>query len=109
MPNNAALQKWADKQNLKLAAQAYASMEQLGLHSMEELETRLATLSEQYSTAKTNMFRWKRKLRRHALILKYAEQYAENRPFHTRYTKAQNKESVFRKYESKLILYAAPK
>ncbi len=107
--NNAALQKWADKQNLKLAAQAYASMEQLGLHSMEELETQLVTLSEQSSTAKTQTVSLEKKLRRHALILKYAEQYAENHPFHTRYTKAQNKESVFRKYESKLILYDGAK
>ena len=50
-----------------------------------------------------------KKLRRHALILKYAEQYTENQSFHIRYINVKNKESVFRKYESKLILYDGAK
>lgn len=106
---NTALQRWADKQNLKLAAQTYASLEQMGLHSMEELESQLSSLAGQSSAAKKETVSLEKKLRRHALILKYAEQYTENQSFHIRYINVKNKESVFRKYESKLILYDGAK
>lgn len=89
--NNTAPQKWAEKQNLKLAAQAYASMEQLGLHSMEELESQLSSLTGQSSAAKKETVSLEKKLRRHALILKYAEQYTENQPFHIKYKNAKIK------------------
>ncbi len=107
--NNAALQKWAEKQNLKHAAQAYASLEQMGLRSMDEIDAQLASLSSQSAIAKDKTVSLEKKLRRHALILKYAEQYSENRPFHNKYKNAKNKESVFRKFESKLILFDGAK
>ncbi len=44
-----------------------------------------------------------------ALLLKYAEQYAENRPYHMKYYKSKHKDAVFRKYESQLILYNTAK
>ncbi len=104
-----ALKRWADRQNIKLAAQTYASLERIGLHSMQELESQLSSLAGQSSAAKTETVSLEKKLRRHALILKYAEQYTENQPFHNRYKNAKNKEFFFRKYESKLILYDGAK
>ena len=44
-----------------------------------------------------------------AEILKYAEQYKENRPYHIHYRKAKNPDDYFRKHESNLILYDGAK
>lgn len=40
-----------------------------------------------------------------AEIIKYAEQYKDNRSFQLRYKKAKDPDTFFRKYESQLILF----
>lgn len=40
-----------------------------------------------------------------AEIIKYAEQYKDNRSYHIAYKKAKNPDAYFRKYESQIILY----
>lgn len=40
-----------------------------------------------------------------AEIIKYAEQYKDNRSYHIAYKKAKNPDAYFRRYESQLILY----
>ncbi len=103
------LQKWADKQNLKVAARAYAALNEKGFQSMEELEEQISTLSHQSTSFRSDTVALEKQMREQALILKYAEQYAENRPYHMKYYKAKHKDAVFRMYESQLILYNAAK
>ena len=107
--NHIGLQKWASKQNLKLAAQTYAALNRKGFRSIEELEERILTLSSESSDARSNIAALEKKMRDHSLIIKYAEQYKENKPFYLKYYKAKNKEAVFRKYETQLILYESAK
>ena len=40
-----------------------------------------------------------------AEIIKYAEQYKDNRSYHIAYKKAKNPDTYFRRYESQIILY----
>ena len=40
-----------------------------------------------------------------AEIIKYAQQYKDNRSYHIGYKKAKNPDAYFRRYESQLILY----
>ena len=103
------LRKWAEKQNLKLAAQAYAALERKGLHTIGELEAQLDSLGEQSSITKNKTISLEKRLKKQALILKYAEQYVENKIYHTKYSKAKNKELIFQKYEPNLILYDGAK
>ncbi len=48
-------------------------------------------------------------MKEQALTLKYAEQYTENKPYNMKYCKSKNKDAVFRKYETQLMLYDGAK
>ena len=48
-------------------------------------------------------------MKEQALILKYAEQYTENKPYNMKYCKSKNKDAIFRKYETQLMLYDSAK
>lgn len=50
-----------------------------------------------------------RQIKSTAEILKYAEQYKENRPYHICYRNAKNPDDYFRKHEPNLILYDGAK
>ncbi len=102
---NPGLKKWADKQNLKFAAQAYAALNEKGFQSLEELEEQVTVLSGKAEYTKSNIISLERKMKEQSLILKYSEQYTENKPYHMKYYKAKNKDVIFRKYETQLILY----
>lgn len=106
---NPGLKKWADKQNLKFAAQAYAALNEKGFQSLEELEEQVTVLSGRAGYTKSSIISLERKMKEQALIIKYAEQYTENKPYNMKYCKAKNKYAVFRKYETQLMLYDGAK
>ncbi len=106
---NPGLKKWADKQNLKFAAQAYAALNEKGFQSLEELEEQVTILSGRAGYTKSSIISLERKMKEQALILKYAEQYTENKPYNMKYCKSKNKDAIFRKYETQLMLYDSAK
>ena len=106
---NIGLQKWAEKQNLKLVAKTYATLNEKGFQSLEELEEQLSTLTHQSSSIRTKTVSLEKQIREQALLLKYAEQYIENKPYYDKYAKAKNPDAIFRKYESQIILYHGAK
>lgn len=106
---NPGLKKWADKQNLKFAAQAYAALNEKGFQSLEELKEQVTVLSGRTGYTKSSIISLERKMREQALTLKYAEQYTENKPYNMKYCKSKNKDAVFRKYETQLMLYDGAK
>ncbi len=103
------LKKWADKQNLKLAAQAYAVLNEKGFQSLEELAEHVTVLSGRAGYTKSSIISLERKMKEQSLILKYSEQYTENKPYHIKYCNVKNKDAVFRKYETQLTLYDGAK
>lgn len=103
------LQRWADKENLKRMAHIYATMNEKGFHSMEELDAKISTLQEQSKSSKSTIVTLEKKIRGLAELLNYANQYLENRHYQEKYLKAKNKEAVWRKYEMQLTLYGGAK
>ena len=102
--NSPGLKKWADVQNLKLAAQTY-----LEAGSIAELEQKFTVKSEAAKSAKQTILQMERQLKTLGEILKYAEQYQTNRPYYLKYKQAKNPDTIFRKYESQILLYGGAK
>ena len=75
--NSFELKKWADVQNLKLAAQTYSES-----GSIAELEQKYMVKSEATKSAKQTILQIERQLKDLGEIIKYAEQYKTNRPYY---------------------------
>lgn len=102
--NSPGLKRWADIENLKIAAQTYQEVS-----SITELEQKIATLNETGKSAKQTLVKVEHRMKDLAEIIKYAEQYRDTRPYQLRYKNAKDKDAAFRKYESKLILHDGAK
>lgn len=86
------LQRWANLENLKIAAQTYHEVE-----SITELEQKIATLNETGKSAKQTVVTLEKQMKSLTEVLKYAKQYQENRSFQIRYKKAKNPDAFLRK------------
>ena len=75
--NNPALQQWAEKENLKLAAKLYREV-----HSLSDLQQKITVTMETGKAAKQNVAKLERQIKELAEQIKYAEQYQENQPYH---------------------------
>lgn len=98
--NSPGLQRWAAIENLKIAAQAYREA-----GSIRELEQKIASVSTAGKEAKQTVRKLENRMKDLAEIIKYAEQYKTNKPYHTAYKKSKNPDVYFRKHESQIILY----
>ena len=94
------LQRWAAIENLKIAAQSYNEV-----GSLAELEHKIAVKTEAGKSAKQSVVELEHRIKDLAEIIKYAQQYKDNRSYHIGYKKAKNPDAYFRKYESQIILY----
>lgn len=103
---NVGLQKWATKENLKIAAKTYRLMTEKNIHSITELDSKITYLQEQEKSANSNIVSLEHQLIDMAETIKYAEQYRENKAFNTRYENAKDQDKYLRKYESKIILFS---
>lgn len=89
------LQRWAATQNLKIAAQSYNEV-----GSLAELERKIAVKTEAGKSAKQSVVELEHRMKDLAEIIKYAEQYKDNRSYHIAYKKSKNPDAYFRRYES---------
>ena len=94
------LQRWAAIENLKIAAQSY---NEVGF--LAELEHKIAVKTEAGKSAKQSVVELEHRIKDLAEIIKYAQQYKDNRSYHIGYKKAKNPDAYFRRYESQIILY----
>ena len=94
------LQRWATIENLKIAAQNYNEV-----GSLAELEHKIALKTEAGKSAKQSVVELEHRIKDLAEIIKYAQQYKDNRSCHIGYKKAKNPDVYFRRYESQIILY----
>ena len=94
------LQRWAAIENLKIAAQSYNEV-----GSLAELEHKIAVKTEAGKSAKQSVVELEHRIKDLAEIIKYAQQYKDNRSYHIAYKKAKNPDAYFRRYESQIILY----
>ena len=94
------LQRWAAIENLKIAAQSYNEV-----GSLAELEHKIALKTEVGKSAKQSVVELEHRIKDLAEIIKYVQQYKNNRSYHIGYKKAKNPDAYFRRYESPIILY----
>ena len=98
--NSPGLQQWAAIENLKIAAQSYNEA-----GSLSDLEHKITVKTEAGKSAKQSVVELEHRMKDLAEIIKYAEQYKENRSYHIAYKKSKNPDAYFRRYESQIILY----
>ena len=98
--NSHGLQQWAAIENLKIAAQSY---NEAGF--LSDLEHKITVKTEVGKSAKQSVVELEHRMKDLAEIIKYAEQYKDNRSYHIAYKKAKNPDTYFRRYESQIILY----
>lgn len=98
--NSPGLQQWAAIENLKIAAQSY---NEAGF--LSDLEHKITVKTEVGKSAKQSVVELEHRMKDLAEIIKYAEQYKDNRSYHIAYKKAKNPDTYFRRYESQIILY----
>jgi chromosome segregation ATPase len=61
--------------------------------------------TEAGKSAKQSVVELEHRIKDLAEIIKYAQQYKDNRSYHIGYKKAKNPDAYFRRYESQIILY----
>ena len=98
--NSPGLQQWAAIENLKIAAQSYNEA-----GSLSDLEHKITVKTEAGKSAKQSVVELEHRMKGLAEIIKYAEQYKDNRSYHIAYKKAKNPDAYFRRYESQILLY----
>ena len=98
--NNPGQQRWAAIENLKIAAQSYNEV-----GSLSDLKHQITVKTEAGKSAKQSVVELEHSIKDLAEIIKYAQQYKDNRSYHIGYKKAKNPDAYFRKYESQIILY----
>ena len=103
---NIGLQKWANKENLKIVSAEYNKMLTHNLHNFSELEDRIALLHMQQKEVNTSVVSLESQIRHLREMLKYAEQYQKNKIYDDHYKSSKDPDRYFRKYESQIILFA---
>lgn len=103
----AGLQHWAKLQNLKQAAKTVNFLTEHGITSYEELESKLAAVSERRDTAHDSIKVIDDQITEKNLVMKYAATYRQFRPIYDRYRKSGDKEKFLRGHESEIILFEA--
>ena len=98
---NPYLKTWAEKQNLKTAAQIYSKLSGLGLQSMTDLDAKITELHEQTISGRRKVVELDRKLKDLKEVLAAATRYSDNRKYLKNYTKSKDKERYYqsRHYE----------
>jgi hypothetical protein len=102
--DNSGLQHWADIQNLKIAANSYRSA-----GSITELEDKIQTTTATAKVAKESSLKIEHRMKKLAEIIKYADQYLENKKYNFRYKKSKDPDAYLRSHESELLLYGGAK
>ena len=102
--DNTGLQHWADIQNLKIAASSYRSA-----GSVAELEDKIHTTTATVKAAKESIVKTELRMKELAEIIKYVDQYQENKKYNFRYKKSKDPDAYLRSHESELLLYGGAK
>lgn len=98
------LKKWADRQNLKAAAQIQSKLAEMGFHSMEEVSEKIDALHLQARTGKKTTIAFDKQIKNVAEILRYARQYDEKKKYARNYEKSVDKERYYRSHSYDLHL-----
>ena len=101
----AGLQHWAKLQNLKEAAKTVNFLTEHGISSYEELESKLAVLTDTRDRSLASIKETENRIADLSLINKYATTYRKYKPLYEKYKRSPDKEKFLRGHESKIILF----
>lgn len=103
----AGLQHWAKLQNLKQAAKTVNFITEHGIESYEELESKLAALTNTRDRSLASIKATESRIADLSLISKYSTTYRKYKPIYDKYKRSPDKEKFLRGHESKIILFEA--
>lgn len=103
----AGLQHWAKLQNLKQAAKTVNFITEHGISSYEELESKLAVLTDTRDRSLASIKETESRIADLSLIAKYATTYRKYKPIYDKYKRSPDKEKFLRGQESRIILFEA--
>ena len=98
------LKRWADRQNLKAAAQIQSKLAEMGFRSIEEVNERIDALHLQARTGKKTTVALDKQIKDAAEILRYARQYGEKKKYAGNYEKSKDQERYYRTHSYDLHL-----
>lgn len=103
----AGLQHWAKLQNLKQAAKTVNFITEHGIDSYEELESKLAALTDTRDRSLASIKATESRIADLSLIAKYATTYRKYKPIYDKYKRSLDKEKFLRGQENRIILFEA--
>lgn len=98
------LMRWAEKENLKRAAQIQSKLAEMGFKSLEEVDERIEALHQQAKTGKKATIALDKDIKSAAEILRYARQYSEKEKYDRNYKKSKNPERYYQTHNYDLHL-----
>ena len=104
---NAGFAHWAKLNNLKQAAKTMYFLTEHGIDSYEELESKLAAVTEKRDTAHASIKETEARIADLSLVMKHAATYRQLKPVYDRYRQSKDKEKFLRGHESEIILFEA--
>lgn len=103
----AGLQHWAKLQNLKQAAKTVNFITEHGISSYEELERKLAALTDTRDRFLSSIKETESRIADLSLIAKYSTTYRKYKSIYDKYKCSPDKEKFLRGQESRIILFEA--
>ncbi|MBR4587040.1 MAG: relaxase/mobilization nuclease domain-containing protein [Lachnospiraceae bacterium] len=98
------LMRWAEKENLKRAAQIQSKLAEMGFKSLEEVDERIEALHQQAKTGKKATIALDKDIKSAAEILRYARQYSEKKKYDRNYKKSKDPERYYQTHNYDLHL-----
>ena len=90
------LMRWAEKQNLKAAAQIQSKLAEMGLDSFDALDAKIDSLHKQAKEGKKATIALDKDITKFEDLLHYAHVYDENKKYIRGYEKSKDKERYYR-------------
>lgn len=90
------LMRWAEKQNLKAAAQIQSKLAEMGLDSFDALDAKIDSLHKQAKEGKKATIALDKDITKFEDLLHYAHVYIENKKYIRGYEKSKDKERYYR-------------
>ena len=109
MKENPALEKWADKNNLKTFASVYAEFGRENIQSKTGRADLIAELQKQIAHEKKSINTIDKEIKQFDEILRYAKFYVDNKKIYNNYENSKDQERYYRNHCTEIELFKASK
>lgn len=98
------LMRWAEKENLKRAAQIQSKLAEMGFKSLEEVDERIESLHQQAKVGKKTTISLEKEIKSASELVRYARQYNEKAKYERNYKKSKDPERYYQYHSYDLHL-----